>query len=74
MQTWRLKGCIRCGGNVFIEHDAYGWYLACIQCGYHRELDIPVERRKQPVVEREEAGAGYTEEELIQTALSLPRG
>jgi len=74
MQTWRLKGCIRCGGNVFIENDSYGWYLACIQCGYHRELDIPTRRRKQPAEEREGAGAGYTEEELIQTVLSLPRG
>lgn len=74
MQTWRLKGCIRCGGNVFIEHDSYGWYLACIQCGHHRELDIPTERRKRPVEEMEEVGTGHTEEELLQTVASLPRG
>jgi ribosomal protein S27AE len=73
MQTWRLKGCIRCGGNVFIEHDSYGWYLVCIQCGYHKELDIPNERRKKPAEEMEGAGAGYTEEELVHTMANLPR-
>ena len=29
----RSKGCQRCGGDLFLEHDEYGVYVACIQCG-----------------------------------------
>jgi len=43
---WRLKGCIRCEGDVFIDHDEYGWYEVCILCGCYRELDILTERGK----------------------------
>ena len=29
----RTKGCRRCGGDLAWEHDKYGSYIACIQCG-----------------------------------------
>ena len=29
----RSHKCQRCGGNLFLEHDAYGLYVACMQCG-----------------------------------------
>ena len=29
----RLKGCKRCGGDLFLEHDMAGPYLSCLQCG-----------------------------------------
>jgi DNA-directed RNA polymerase subunit RPC12/RpoP len=29
----RLKACVRCGGDVFIEHDIEGRWLVCLQCG-----------------------------------------
>jgi len=27
------KSCTRCGGDLSLEQDNYGTYLACIQCG-----------------------------------------
>lgn len=29
----KTKGCQRCGGDLFLEQDEYGIYIACIQCG-----------------------------------------
>jgi len=31
---WMMKNCPRCGGDMFIERDSYGWYEKCLQCGY----------------------------------------
>lgn len=30
----RLKGCPRCGGDLFPEYDIAGTDLVCLQCGY----------------------------------------
>jgi len=38
MAMWELKKCPRCGGNMFIDGDIYGWYEKCLQCGYCCEL------------------------------------
>ncbi len=27
------KRCKRCHGNLAVEHDEYGTYLSCLQCG-----------------------------------------
>lgn len=32
---WRFKGCPRCGGDIFVDYDHYGWYERCLQCGYN---------------------------------------
>ena len=37
---WKLQGCHRCGGDVFIERDEYGWYQECLQCGWRDELTV----------------------------------
>jgi len=29
----KIKGCKRCGGDLFLERDNYGSYISCIQCG-----------------------------------------
>lgn len=30
-----LRGCPRCGGDVFVEHDPFvGVLLSCLQCGH----------------------------------------
>ena len=34
-----LKGCPRCKGDLHYNHDAYGAYKECLQCGYM--VDIP---------------------------------
>ena len=43
MSWWKLKGCPRCKGDVFVDEDAYGWYEQCIQCGYAHDLMATVE-------------------------------
>jgi hypothetical protein len=38
MAMWKLKKCPRCGGDMFIDRDIYGWYEKCLQCSYCCEL------------------------------------
>jgi hypothetical protein len=38
MSRWRLKGCPRCGGDVYIDKDLDNWYEQCLQCSYRLEL------------------------------------
>ncbi|MCJ7663302.1 MAG: hypothetical protein MUO24_03575 [Desulfobacterales bacterium] len=47
MKVWRLKSCPRCQGDIFLEHDSFGWYEECLQCSYHREL-VMVEGKLAP--------------------------
>ena len=47
MVMWRLKSCPRCGGDIYLDSDQYGWYEHCLQCGYMGELRSIVEQRKQ---------------------------
>jgi hypothetical protein len=32
------RRCDRCGGNVFIDKDADGWFTYCLQCSNRRDL------------------------------------
>jgi DNA-directed RNA polymerase subunit RPC12/RpoP len=32
MKILKLKGCKRCGGDLFLERDYEGTYIACLQC------------------------------------------
>jgi hypothetical protein len=54
MLNWGLKSCSRCGGDVFIDRDADGWYEQCLQCSHRRELVllsdqlVPVRVRQTP--------------------------
>ncbi len=34
----RFKGCPRCGGDVRLDQDHYGWFEECLQCGYSRDV------------------------------------
>jgi len=36
---WKLKGCVRCRGDVFLGQDEYGQYEQCLQCGYRNQLE-----------------------------------
>lgn len=57
MGVWRLKGCPRCRGDVFLDRDEeHRWYQQCLQCGYFNEMqdlagfhEQPQERERQPV-------------------------
>ncbi len=33
------NGCPRCKGHVYIECDDYGYYKACMTCGYMHDLE-----------------------------------
>ncbi|MBI2855493.1 MAG: hypothetical protein HYX93_01430 [Chloroflexi bacterium] len=34
-----LKGCPRCGtGDMAADHDIYGVYRYCVQCGYYQDM------------------------------------
>ena len=48
MSRWRLKGCPRCGGDVYIDKDLDNWYEQCLQCSYRVELRR-VNAFKEPV-------------------------
>ena len=56
MAMWKLKGCIRCGGDVFIDRDEYGWYEGCLGCGYRSELVIPT-KRYRPIAGKKKESA-----------------
>jgi hypothetical protein len=39
MGKLKINGCTHCrNGEIFIDHDQYGWYECCLQCGYSRDL------------------------------------
>ena len=49
ISTLWLKRCRRCGGDLFLEQDAYGTYVSCLQCGaVAGELVEPVRARPAP--------------------------
>ena len=50
MVMWKLKGCPRCGGDIFIDRDLDGWHEQCLQCSYQCELKSLDEFKEQPPV------------------------
>ena len=51
---WRLKSCPRCGGDLYLDSDQYGWYEHCLLCGYMGKLRSMVEVKKQLAGEKKE--------------------
>ncbi|MFC1958216.1 hypothetical protein ACFLVQ_01440 [Chloroflexota bacterium] len=47
MVMWKLRSCPRCGGDMFIDKDMYGWKEQCLQCSYQSELKDLTEFDKQ---------------------------
>jgi len=41
------KRCPKCGGNIFLDKDLYGWYEQCLQCSHTSYLDTVVEVRER---------------------------
>jgi len=39
------RRCPKCGGNLFLCSDHYGWYEQCLQCSCIGYLDSIVESR-----------------------------
>jgi len=38
MVTWKLKGCPRCRGDIFVHKESDGIYEHCLSCGYQRDI------------------------------------
>lgn len=38
MKVWRLNSYPKCGGTLFAGEDAYGNFLTCAHCGWHKDL------------------------------------
>ena len=43
-----LKACPRCRGDLRVDHDMYGNFKQCIQCGNSIELKQDARRRVTP--------------------------
>jgi len=43
MGKWKISGCPRCGGSLFVDSDMDGWYEQCINCSYRNELKVSVD-------------------------------
>ena len=59
----KKKRCPRCGGNIYLDIDCFGWYEQCLQCSVTRYLDTVIEVR-------EKAGEGTALQAL--DSLELP--
>ena len=59
MAKWKVKGCPRCSGDMFIDKDLDSLYEQCLQCSYRVELQ-PLNKYKEPVAT---AGKGNREDE-----------
>lgn len=45
-----LKACPRCKGDIYLDQDAYGSFLKCLQCGYHKDAIKNDSAHKFPTV------------------------
>ncbi len=55
MVMWKFKGCPRCGGDLFIDKDMYGWFEQCLQCSYRCDLKKLDKFPEQPEPSRKPA-------------------
>jgi DNA-directed RNA polymerase subunit M/transcription elongation factor TFIIS len=40
MGKWKINGCPKCGGSLFVDRDTDGWYEQCINCSYRNALKV----------------------------------
>ena len=41
--------CPKCGGNLYLDSDHYGWYEKCLQCAFTRDLTVVYKDGKEPL-------------------------
>ncbi|MGD0779743.1 MAG: hypothetical protein ABR954_03045 [Dehalococcoidales bacterium] len=51
MNIIKMKGCKRCGGDLFLDRDFEGTYIVCLQCSAIYEKNPPAGEKK-PVIKR----------------------
>ena len=65
MALW-IKGCPRCGGDLYSDRDIMGYYRQCMQCGF-----TYYENRRRP--SRPVSDPDVQEAEPPQTLDDVPR-
>jgi len=49
MEIIKIKGCKRCGGDLFLERDYEGTQIICLQCGaVYVSRSISLEKKTNP--------------------------
>ncbi|MBI2860918.1 MAG: hypothetical protein HYX91_05360 [Chloroflexi bacterium] len=49
--------CLKCGGNLYLDRDLYGWYRECLQCGRTSYIETLLQAPQK--VEQEPADLKY---------------
>jgi DNA-directed RNA polymerase subunit RPC12/RpoP len=57
LKVVKLKGCKRCGGDLFLERDAEGTYISCLQCS---AVYVKIPKPSTPKTKLEKAYAHST--------------
>jgi hypothetical protein len=42
------RRCPKCGGNLYMEKDYYGWYEECLQCAFVQDMRKIYENKNAP--------------------------
>jgi hypothetical protein len=69
MGLW-LKGCPKCGGDLYNDRDVMGYYRQCLQCGYtfYEQRRRPAEVSSSVSQRDEGGGTGEPEPKLSEAA------
>ncbi len=59
-----FKSCKRCGGDLYLDRDFYGTYVACMQCGavradFGEQVSPEVVSRAMAMPDSQEQAAGH---------------
>ena len=59
---WKLKGCPRCNGDLYI--DPFDNSENCLQCG--DVLNVPIRQKQQPQPHGKDCGRHYYDKVLVK--------
>ncbi len=62
MAQWKLRGCPRCSGDVYVEKDNDETNERCLQCGYVKQIGRGFARKieRQPVEEKKKVAVSIS--------------
>lgn len=62
MAQWKLRGCPRCRGDVYVEKDNEETNERCLQCGYVKQIGAGFTRKieRQPIEEKKKVAVGIS--------------
>ena len=43
------RRCPKCGGNMYLDKDHYGWYEQCLQCSFVSNLKVVYQEKEEVV-------------------------